>query len=348
MRNVAITLGVAAAGALAATGAGLPAAPLLGAAAAVTAFALAGGAARIPDPMREIAFAAIGVALGAGIGPGFLADAARWPLSLAALAAVIAVTILVSSVLMRRSGMEAGTALLAVAPGALSVALSLSEGTGRDTRTVATLQAVRLLALTVVLPPVLTAASGTHPAASGPSAVVDTGYLAGAVLLAAAMLAGRLGVALRVPAPHLLAGFALSGAAHAGGALEGPLPAPAAFAAFAVAGAVIGTRFRGVTVARARRLLGPAIGLTALATAIAAVAAALVAPALEMPFGQVMIAFAPGGVETMAAMALFLGHDPVYVSVHHVARILALIVTLPWLLARLPAPAEPPGGPHPP
>ena len=118
--------------------------------------------------------------------------------------------------------------------------------------------------------------------------------------------------------------------------LEGPLPAPAAFA-----GAVIGTRFRGVAIAQARRLLGPALGLTALATAIAAVAAALVAAALEVPFGQVLIAFAPGGVETMPAMALFLGHDPVYVSVHHVARILALIVAQRWLLARLPMPAEP-------
>lgn len=342
MRDIAITIGVAALGALVATGAGLPAGPLLGAALSVTAFALAGGQARVPDRLRDLAFATIGVALGAGIGPGFLSDLVRWPLSLAVLAGVIILTMALSSLLLRRGGMEAGTALLAISPGALSVALSLSEETGRDTRTVAILQAVRLLALTVALPPVLTATTGMPQVDRGPLTAVDTGYIAGAALLAFAMAGGWLGARLRVPAAYLLAGFAVSGAAHVGGLLKGQLPAPASFAGFFIAGAVIGVRFRGVTAAEARRSIGLALGLTALATGIAAAAAAVLAPALGMPIGQVMIAFAPGGVEAMASMALFLDYDPVYVSVHHVARILALVMVLPWLLSRMPPQAQPP------
>ena len=336
MRDVALTLCVAALGALAATWAGLPAGPLLGAAVAVTALALAGRRARVPPRLRDLAFAAIGITLGAGIGPDVLSDLARWPLSLAVLGAVIALTMTVSSALLRRGGMEGGTALLAISPGALSVALSLSEETGRDTRAVAILQAVRLLALTVALPPLLAATAGAGRDVVAPAVAVDTGYVVGTGLLAAAVAGGWAGARLGVPASHLLAGFAISGAAHAAGLLEGRLPGPAAFAGFAVAGAVIGARFGGVTAAELRRRARAGLALTVLATAIAAAGAGLVAAALGMPFGQVMIAFAPGGVESMAAMALFLGYDPVYVGVHHVARIVALIALLPWLLSRMP------------
>jgi hypothetical protein len=50
------------------------------------------------------------------------------------------------------------------------------------------------------------------------------------------------------------------------------------------------------------------------------------------PFAQIWIAYAPGGVEGMAAMALSLHLDPVFVATHHIFRILALIGLLPILL----------------
>ena len=53
---------------------------------------------------------------------------------------------------------------------------------------------------------------------------------------------------------------------------------------------------------------------------------------LDLPFGQVWVSFAPGGVEGMSSMALALGYDPVYVATHHVFRILLLIAILPVLI----------------
>jgi uncharacterized membrane protein AbrB (regulator of aidB expression) len=44
----------------------------------------------------------------------------------------------------------------------------------------------------------------------------------------------------------------------------------------------------------------------------------------------------------MAAMALFLGYDPVYVSMHHLARILVLIAVLPWMMSRTDRHPPPP------
>lgn len=340
------TLAAAVLGGAVAAWAGVPAGPLVGGAVAATLAVALGPGGAVPTRLRDLAFAAIGVTLGAGIEPGFLSDLARWPLSLSALTGVVVLTVAGLATLLGRRGMERGTALLAVSPGALTLALTLSEETGRDTRSVSILQAVRLLTVTVALPPLLTLAGPDGPPAPLAPLAVDTGYGAGIALLALAFALGRLGAWMRVPAAFLLAGVLASGAAHAAGLVAGRLPGPLSFVAFVVAGAVIGARFEGVSLVELRRTGALAFAVTAGAVAIAAAAAAAVATLLDLPFGQVMVAFAPGGVEAMASMALFLGYDPVYVGTHHILRILGLAMTLPWLLARIGPPREP--APQPP
>ena len=65
------------------------------------------------------------------------------------------------------------------------------------------------------------------------------------------------------------------------------------------------------------------------AEAAIAVAGTLMFP---LPFGQLWLAYAPGGVEAMAAMALALHLDPAFVGAHHVLRILGLNLISPlWL-----------------
>jgi len=48
----------------------------------------------------------------------------------------------------------------------------------------------------------------------------------------------------------------------------------------------------------------------------------------------VLIAFAPGGLETMAAMSVILGIDPTFVATHHIARLLMLTVIVPVFVIR--------------
>ena len=68
------------------------------------------------------------------------------------------------------------------------------------------------------------------------------------------------------------------------------------------------------------------------AVSISVAFAWIVSLLLSLPFGQVWVSFAPGGVEGMSSMALALGYDPLYVAVHHVFRILLLILILPVLI----------------
>ena len=119
---------------------------------------------------------------------------------------------------------------------------------------------------------------------------------------------------------------------HAAGLVEGRLPGPLNTVGFAVAGAVIGARLADVTWGELRRHGVAAAVVSGIGVALSGVASLALSGATGLPFGQVWVAFAPGGVEAMAAMALTMGYDPVYVATHHVFRLLGLLVALPLIL----------------
>ncbi len=332
-RGFAVTLGAAFAGAAAALALGLPAAALVGSTVAVAGLAMAGLSGKVPDALRGAAFATIGVTLGAGITPSFLQDLARWPLSLALLTLTLAAGMALSGLVLTRGfGMRRDTAALGTSPGALSYALAMATEGGADLRAVVVLQSLRLMAITLLLPPVIALLGGGGGGGQAPLPGVGLGYAEGLALLAAAFGLGALGGRIGVPSAQLLAGIALSGALHAAGLVEGRLPGPLNTLGFAVAGAVIGARLSDVSWRELRAHGLAAAVVSGIGLALSGAASLGLARAAGLPFGQVWVAFAPGGVESMAAMALTMGYDPVYVATHHVFRLLGLLVALPLIL----------------
>ena len=101
---------------------------------------------------------------------------------------------------------------------------------------------------------------------------------------------------------------------------------------FATIGTILGVNMAGID----RRLftscvwasLGSLLVGAALTTACAIPAAFL----LDLPVGQLWLAYAPGGVDVMSVMAFVMGLDPAFVGAHHVARTLCLSFMTPlWL-----------------
>jgi hypothetical protein len=318
---------------------GVPAGALIGSSLAVTAVALAGLRPAVPLLFRNLAFATIGVTLGSGVTPSILADLARFPASLAGLTATVAAVMILSGTVLRRLfGTDPATTLLATSPGAMSYALSITAAGAPqrpDMPTVMSLQSMRLLLITVLLPPLIAFAEGgavgtmaavPYPMAFAPSLLV--------IALGAALGVGfeRVGM----PAAFLLAGFAVSGIAHGAGWVEGRPASALTLVGFTLAGAVIGERFGRVSLAVLRRLLLAGLTVTAIAVGVSAAFSTGAAAALGLPFGQVWVSYAPGGVEGMSAMALALGYDPIYVATHHIFRLLLLFAILPFILRRLP------------
>ena len=334
--SVVVALAAGAAGALLASLVGLPAPALVGSTLAVLFASIAGARPDVPNALRDPAFAVIGMTLGAGVTPTILDDIARWPLSLAGMVLTLLAATALAAFALARTGANRATALLATSPGALSYALALAvehssdgKGGGVDLRLVTVLQSIRLVAITVLVPPLVAGldGGGTHGSAETASTIAES-----VAMLAIASLGGIALVRARVPAAWLIAGLLVSAIAHAAGWVEGR-PAPSLLATgFVVAGAVIGSRFAAVTGAELRRMAGLGAALATLAMAVSAAGSAVAAHWLALPFGQVWVAYAPGGVEGMAAIALALGYDPVFVATHHIARLAVLMLVLPWMV----------------
>ena len=336
-RSVLLTLGAALCGAALFQALHFPAGPLVGSTVAVTGLAASGLSPRVPPTLRNLGFTTIGVTLGAGVTTHFLTDLLRFPLSLVALTAtMIAVMTISSTVLKRFFGASGGTAVLATSPGALSYSLSLAADRPAakvDIPFVMVLQSLRLLVITIALPPLVALVeSGTGGGDQTALAHHTLNFPVSIVLIAIAAAGGYLFERLRLPAAFLLAGVVISGLGHGIGWLEGRPSPILTFVGFSLAGAVIGARFASVTRAQLRDLLLAGLVVTSIAVALSGLVSAVVALLLDLPFGQVWVSFAPGGVEGMSAMALSLGYDPTYVATHHIFRLLLLIAILPAFL----------------
>lgn len=343
LNPVALSTLVATARTLAAGGVGaalavwlsLPAPFLTGPALAVTLAALAGLRMTMPTRMRDAVFLVIGANMGASVTPEALATAAQWPGSLALLALSITVILLGGAKVMQRAaGMDPMSALLTATPGHLSFVLSLTTDHRADLPRVTLIQSFRVLALTLMVPalaPLLTdRALPTLPASPH---VMPVPALA--VVLVAGLVVAVLFKRLRVPAATLLAGMAVSALAHALSLTEGRAPTWAAAPAFTAMGALIGTRFSGVTPRMLLQSITAAGLLTGFALLVSFLGALVVAWWFDLPLVTALIAFAPGGIESMIAMAVLLEANPTFVAAHHVWRLVFLTVLLPWAVTRI-------------
>lgn len=328
--SLALTLGAAAAGGLLLEAADLPAGLLIGATLGAAAMAVAGRGAAVPDRLRDAGFAMIGLSLGSSLERETLSSAGDWPLSLAGMVVALIVTwAICTAILSRLFGLGRTTALLATSPGALSYALAVAEPRPDvDLRVVTLVQSVRLLTVTVAIAPML----GGIGSAAITTDVPRMGTPSSILLLVAALVLTRPLASMRIPAPALLSGVAVAAASHLPGFVRGAMDPHLVAIGFVLTGAVIGLRLRGTGTDDLRRLGPAAVMAAATAIATTGLIALLAAPALELHWTQLWLAWAPGGVEAMTALALSSGIDPAFVASHHVARLLLLFVVMPWLL----------------
>lgn len=327
---------------LAATGAGLvaalglPAAWLMGAMIATAAAALAGLPVGLNRGAREVAFLLLGISIGSSVTPAIVGQVQAWPGSIALLMASIAATMAVSSAYLARvHGWDRTTARFASMPGAFSSVAVLAATSSADLPRVILAQSLRVFTLVALMPPILSLASGgaTGGAPALPPPATNSASAALAVFLACgagALVLNR----LRVPAATLLGAMVVSAGLHASGLVQGRFPQPLIILGFVATGAAIGARFRGTTLRTVIRTLPGAVASILLALGVSALFAGAGAWMLGLPFGQLWLAYAPGGVEAMAAMALVLKLEPAFVGTHHILRILGLNLVGPlWLRA---------------
>jgi membrane AbrB-like protein len=321
---------------------GVPAGWLTGAMIAVAVGAMVRLPLHMPDPVANGALVLLGISMGAGVTPDTLRQAAAWPLSLLVLAASVVASITVCSFWFERvHGWDRATARFASIPGALPAVLAMAVGTSADLPRVALAQSLRLFTLVAVMPPLLQWLA--VPSTQATTSTGTQGDLSGLLLLlgvsaAAAGLLHR----MRLPGGVLLGAMMASAVLHGTGMIQGLLPQDLLAAGFTAIGAMIGSRFRGVKLSTLLAILRPSLESVVLALVISGMCAGIASALLELPMGQIWLAYTPGGIEAMSIVAFALGFDVAFVGTHHVVRFAGLGLIVPWWQTRwsMPAPAR--------
>lgn len=288
----------------------------------------------ITDVVRDAALLFIGIGIGSGLNAGATAAFLRWPLAFLALTVMLLAIMLVCRfVLTRYFQFDPRSAILAATPGHLSFVLSMSAELDLDVARVAGVKSVRLLALTLLVSFVAVAfgvkVDGTI---LPPGLPIPTVQLV--ILLAASLGFGLILKRFRVPAPLLLGGLIVSSLTHLIDITSGTLLPEIALSCFLVLGTMIGTRFCGVALSQLKQAVIAGLVITGVAVVMAILAALSVAAFVGMPVAHVVVAFAPGGLETMVAMGVILGANPGFIVACHIARLLVLSLLVPLFIGR--------------
>lgn len=332
-RKAGMTAALSSGGALLFMAVGIPAAPILGAMAAVAAASIAGARLGFHSGIRAPQLAVMGIAAGTTITPAALAAAAAWPLSILALIVVTVLMQLCAYGILRRFGrFDPLTAFLAAAPGSLSAVLIIAEERGANVPRVAIPQTIRVTGI-VALTPILLA--GAPQPIWLPQPALLHGVAAWLLLLIVSGIGWATARRLRWPLPPFLGCLVGSGAVHVGGTVSLHMPGLVVTIALVGLGGVIGSRFSGMRARDILSLVPVSLGVMLVTGLIGVGAGTVAGHALGIGTLPGLLAFAPGSMEMMISIAVTLNLQPAYVAAHHIVRTLLLLSVVP-LLARRP------------
>ena len=334
------TLAIGAAGGLLFLWANLPGGLISGAMATVGIAALAGRPLHMPPLLTQTVLVLLGITLGSLVSRQMIQHISAYPLTIGLLAlATFCMTFGSSFYLQRAHGWDQTSALLAASPGALSQITVLAAEKGADVAAIAVVQTMRVIILTAALPLVL-ALTGIPPTASPVMAGLIASPLELAVLLGASIVVALLLRLMNFPAGWMFGAMIASSVLHGTSLIEGGLPLWMRGVALVGIGAVIGTRFSKIKTATLLSHVNAGLGSFVVAIAISAIFVAIVLMTTNVRFADVLVAFAPGAMDAMLALALTLHIDPIFVGAHHLSRFLFVTITTPGIVHLFGRPQE--------
>lgn len=290
-----------------------------------------------------ITTAVIGVLLGSGFTPDVFRGMWEWLPSMAGLAIFITICAALGVFYFRVIGhLDMVTAILSAMPGGLVVMTTLGLEKGADANMIALVHSSRILLVVLSLPYVILLVTGSPvPAVSATSrASIFEVSLNSELLLLLLIFAGMaLGRFLRLPAKYLLGPMILSAIVHTSGLSSLQPAGEIVIIAQIVLGTLVGSRFAGISPRHLLKVLLLSSGSVAILLLAATIAAKVLNVFLGYDTLAILLAFSPGGLTEMSLIAFSMQVDVAFVSGHHIARVLLVIVmaVLIFRLIRLPA-----------
>jgi uncharacterized protein len=338
--NVLETLAIGTAGGALFLWAHLPGGLISGAMIAVGIAAIAGRPLAVPPIMTQIVLLLLGISLGSLMSRQLLQHVSAYPLTIALLALATFCSTFGSSLYLQRvHGWDRTSALLAGSPGALSQIILLALEKGANVPAIAVVQTMRVIILTAALP-LLLALVGIAPASPLSLTTAIASPLELTELVAASVAVSLLLRLIKFPASWMFGAMIGSSVLHGAGLVEGGLPPWVRAVALVGIGALIGSRFARM---KPKTMLGhvhAALGSFVIAILISGVFVVVIALTTSVRFGDVVVAFAPGAMDAMLALALTLHIDPIFVGAHHLSRFVFVTIATPGIVHLFGRPQE--------
>ena len=259
----------------------------------------------------------------------------RWPVSMAG--AVLYMPIATSLAylyyrhLVRENPM---TAICSSIPGGLTAVVLISGSLGADERNVALAQSLRIAFVVCMAPVVAFGLMGytapEHDLYVGQKLISlpDFALLVGSSFALMWLLRNS-----GIPILPMICPLIASAILRLGGFIDGILPHWLVEVGLLVLGAGVGTRFAGVPVRRLLSYGALTFGGTAVLMGVAAIMALIVSALTGLELIALLLAYAPGGVAEMSLIAFAIDADSGFVAVHHIVRIVFVMISVPLLAA---------------
>jgi len=316
----------------------VPAALLLGPMLVAIGFGLRGHV--LPMPAQTLTFtqAVVGCLVAQAFTPALLHSLARdWLPMLAIVATTVIAGAIVGLILVKARTLPGTTAAWGSAPGGAAVMVSLAEEFGADVQLVAFMQYLRVVVVVFTASMVSWALLGVVPAPPALPPLPALSFQAEALSLAATLcvaLGGAwLGRVTRVPGGALLVPMVLAIAVQSSGVARIHLPPLLLGVSFFALGWYVGLRFSRAALLHALSALPTLLVAIFLLIGMCGLSAWLLAYLLHTDFLTAYLATTPGGLESVAIIAVGSGADVSVVMAMQALRLFVVVLTGP-LIAR--------------
>ena len=292
--------------------------------------------ARVTAPFLYSAQAVIGIILAGTFSPEVLPGVvSHWLSILFVVAVTLVLSIVAGLILARISPINRETATLGTLPGGATSIIALSVDSKADTRLVALMQYTRVVLVVLsaaLLSRFILHPSGAHPIPpANPLAPIPWfPYLLTAILAIAGALLGRL---IRLPAGSLLGPLILGIIANGFNLLHPIWPPGVPQAAYIVIGLYVGLLFDKTSLIQAGKLIPIIIANILVLMLVCAATGKLLSILTKTSYLTGYLATTPGGMDSVAIVALGSGADVSLVLAVQMVRLLTIIILGP-LLAR--------------
>lgn len=233
--------------------------------------------------------------------------------------------------LTKREGWTPFESLLGAVPGAMAAILVISESSQKPSTKVVYSHSVRLMILTLLALLISNSAPDAVPVEGRLTAYA---WLIFFTLALVSLLFGKASTLLGIPAPYMLAALLVTASFNSfSTGIEMQLPKWMVLFATALLGILIGSRIADTTLREAMAYSRAGFMVTMIGLLVAVGVSGVFSILLDKSWVVLLLAWVPGSVEAMTAVALLLGMEPAFVMINHALRLL-LLYSLPAMLKK--------------